>query len=154
IYGAGVTLPADGLWLPGPTGTPGHLWLADAVAGFCRVDPPAPTAPAGTLAAYNTATCVGPPALAKPRQPAFDSSVNVVYLPDDKGGAKGDGVVALTYDQNGTICKNPTTGALLGPETLCNPVVYDGQGALAGQRARAAGIDFTSPDHPLYVGFL
>ena len=154
IYGNGVTLPADGLWLPGPAGTPGHLWLADARAGFCRVDPPAAGAPAGTLAAYNTSTCVGPPAIAKPGQPAFDNSVNVVYLPDDKGGNKGDGAVALTYDQNGTICKNPTTGALLGPETLCNPVVFDGAGALAGQKARASAIDFTSPDHPLYVGFL
>ena len=143
--GANVSLPNDGVWLPGPAGTPGHLWLADGRNGFCRVDGVAPNM------AENTATCNI--TSNKPGQPAFDSSVNVVYLPDDAGGAKGQGLIALTFDQNGTICRD-AAGNLLGAETVCNPVTIDPNAALDNQRAHAAGIDFTAPDHPVYVGFL
>lgn len=143
--GANVSLPNDGVWLPGPTGTPGHLWLADARNGFCRVDGAAPNF------AENTATCNT--TSTKPGQPAFDASVNVVYLPDDAGGAKGQGLIALTYDQNGTICRD-ALGNLRGAETVCNPVTIDPNAALDNQRAHAAGIDFTAPDHPVYMGFL
>ena len=143
--GANVSLPADGVWLPGPAGTPGHLWLSDSRNGFCRVDGTVPNM------AENTATC--DITSTKPGQPAFDASVNVVYLPDDAGGAKGVGLIALTYDQNGTICRD-SLGNLKGAETVCNPTTIDPNGTLDNQRAHAAGIDFSSPDHPVYVGFL
>lgn len=145
LYGSGVSLPADGVWLPGPAGSPGHLWISDGVAGFCRVDGTAPNA------VLNTATCNT--TTTKPGQPAFDNSVNVVYLPDDSGGHKGVGLVALTFDQNGTICRD-SLGNLKGAESICNPVVIDPNGALDTQRAHAAGIDFTAADHPVYIGFL
>jgi hypothetical protein len=150
IYGSGVTLPNDGVWLPGPAGTPGHLWISDGLSGFCRMDTnttPGATAPY----ALNSATCSF--ASAKPGQPAFDPSANVVYLPDDAGGAKGRGLIALTFDQTGTICLN-SDGSLVGPESVCNPVAIDPGATLDGQRIHAAGIDFTAPDHPVYVGFL
>src|SRR5262249_39546899 len=51
------TLPTGGAWLPGSLG--GHLWTADHLLGFCRID-------AGVI---NQATCAtGPKAVG---QPAF-----------------------------------------------------------------------------------
>src|SRR5207244_11789151 len=38
LFAASVTGPSGGLWLPGPPGTPGHLWVSGALKGFCRVD--------------------------------------------------------------------------------------------------------------------
>ena len=38
LFAGPVTGPAGGVWLPGPPGTPGHLWVSDAIVGFCRVD--------------------------------------------------------------------------------------------------------------------
>ncbi|TME96410.1 MAG: hypothetical protein E6I52_21075, partial [Chloroflexi bacterium] len=44
LYASAVTAPHGGLWLPGPAGTAGHLWISDAAQGFCRVDPTGLTA--------------------------------------------------------------------------------------------------------------
>src|SRR5438270_12783186 len=38
LFAGPVTGPAGGVWLPGPAGTPGHLWVSDAAVGLCRVD--------------------------------------------------------------------------------------------------------------------
>ena len=99
---------ATGLNSPGGTvRLGGHLWVADHVNGFCRLDPNAAT---GKLA-INTATCNT--AALSPGQPAFDPVTNSVYVPDNS--TKGNGVYRLSF--------NPTTetvrtSALLGSDVI------------------------------------
>ena len=129
-YGTGVTLPNDGVWMGS------HLWMADGVAGFCRVD----VNPSTGMGALNTSVCSL--ATKQPGQPAFDSANNLVYLPD--ATSKSVGVIRLQFDPAGTVC-----GA---PETVCNPVTMAPSQGLDGQRADAAAIDPTTGT--VYVGFL
>ena len=98
------SITATGLNTPGGTvRLGGHLWVADHVSGFCRLDPNAAT---GKLA-INLATC-NTAALA-PGQPAFDPVTNSVYVPDNS--TKGTGVYRLSFDP---LTETVRTSALLG----------------------------------------
>jgi hypothetical protein len=168
LYGSGVTLPNGGAWLPlydaagkprlNPDGTPtGHLWQSDNLAGFCRIDvnptPGASSPPTASGAPFfeNGSTCIV--SAKKPGQPALDpvqqpDGTHYVYLPDDS--TNGEGLFRVTYDPNGTVCRNPDN-TLKGPESVCNSVnIAPGQG-LAGQRASASAIDPSTGT--VYVGF-
>jgi chitobiase/beta-hexosaminidase-like protein len=137
IYGSGVSLPNDGVWLPGALG--GHMWIADGAAGFCRMD----AAPAGSAApfALNAATC--DITTTKPGQPVYDPNAqpdgtHFVYLPDQS--TKGLGVVRVNF--------NPTTEAIVAGSGVA---VAPGQG-LENQKTSGAALNPTSGT--LYVGFL
>jgi Chitobiase/beta-hexosaminidase C-terminal domain len=173
LYGSGVSLPGDGIWLPlysdaaGTTvkfnadGSPsGHLWLADSAAGFCRMDlNPAPGAGAPPSAAgapffLNSNTC--DLSVKKPGQTALDpkpqpDGTHILYITDS--GTQSVGLVRLTYDWAGNVCRT-AAGALMGPESLCKPVVVaPGQG-LDNQRADALAIDpSVGANGAVYVGF-
>jgi fibronectin type III domain protein len=116
-YAGPVSAPSGAVWLPGPTGTAGHLWISDASLGFCRVD-------ATGLAACNASAHT-------PGQVAFDSATSSVYLPDSALNSAGvyrlhfnqstetiDAVVQLrpTDGLGGnrptSVALDPTTGAL------------------------------------------
>ena len=130
LAGAGVTLPNDGVWL----GT--HLWIADGVNGFCRMDPD----PVSGIAAIQPSTCSL--AAAAPGQPAYDAASNSVYVPDSS--TKGAGIFRFQFDPTGATC-----GVA---ETVCKPVsVAPGQG-LEGQRIAGVALDPTTGT--LYLGLL
>jgi chitobiase/beta-hexosaminidase-like protein len=174
LYGSGVTLPNDGLWLPrysdaagttiafNPDGSPtGHLWMADGAAGFCRMDanpapgPQTPPSAAGAPFFMNTSTCnifsatPGQSALDPKPQP---DGTHIVYVTD--ASTRGLGLFRLTYDWAGTVCKNPD-GSLMGPESMCNPIVVAPGKGLEGQRADAVAIDpSVGANGAVYVGFL
>jgi hypothetical protein len=173
LYGSGVSLPGDGIWLPlysdaagttvkfNPDGSPsGHLWVADAAAGFCRMDlNPAPGAIAPPSAAgapffLNTNTC--DLSVKKPGQTALDpkpqpDGTHILYVTD--AGTQSVGLMRLTYDWAGTVCRT-VSGTLMGPESLCKPItVAPGQG-LDNQRADAVAIDpSVGANGAVYVGF-
>ena len=173
LYGSGVSLPDDGIWLPlysdaagttvkfNPDGSPtGHLWLADGAAGFCRMDANptpgagAPPSAAGAPFFLNANTC--DLSVKKPSQSALDpkpqpDGTHILYITD--AGTQSVGLIRLTYDWAGTVCRNPD-GTLKGPESLCNPVtVAPGQG-LDNQRADAVAIDpSVGAGGAVYVGF-
>jgi hypothetical protein len=87
LVASGITSPAGLLWLDGSLG--GHFWVADHVAGLCRVDGPLGSA---TLTHCDTTVkAVG--------EPAYDPVSHSVYVPDLS--AKSQGVWRLTF--------NPTT---------------------------------------------
>ena len=168
LYGSGVTLPNDGMWLPrysdaagttvafNPDGSPtGHYWIADGAAGFCRLDanPTAGTTAAPFVLNGNTCNIFSN----KPGQSALDpkpqpDGTHILYVTD--ASTRGVGLFRLTYDWAGTVCKNPD-GTLIGPESVCNPVIVaPGQG-LDGQRADAVAIDpSVGANGAVYVGFL
>ena len=173
LYGSGPSLPNDGIWLPlysdaagstvklNPDGSPtGHLWLADAAAGFCRMDvnptpgAGAPPSAAGAPFFLNNNTC--DLSVKKPGQSALDpkpqpDGTHILYITD--AGTQSTGLTRLTYDWAGTVCRT-ATGALMGPESLCNPIVVaPGQG-LDNQRADAVAIDpSVGANGAVYVGF-
>lgn len=102
------SIVATGLNSPGGTVQIGaHLWVADHVNGFCRLDPSAAT---GKLA-INAATCNT--AALSPGQPAFDPLTNSVYLPDNS--VKGTGVYRLTFSPTTETVR---TSALLGSNVI------------------------------------
>src|SRR5262245_2617599 len=89
LYAQSLTAPAGGLWLKGSLG--GHLWVSDALLGFCRVD----------AGAISQATCIGGAstktgAPVKPGQAAFDPARNLIYVPDLSG--KTTGLWRLTFN--------------------------------------------------------
>jgi hypothetical protein len=138
IYGSGVSLPNDGVWLPGALG--GHLWISDGAAGFCRMD--ANTA-AGAPApfALNSATC--DITTTKPGQPVYDPNAQAdgthfVYLPDQS--TKGLGVIRVKF--------NPTTETVVAGSGVA---VAPGQG-LENQKTAGAALNPVSGN--LYLGFL
>ena len=173
LYGSGVTLPNDGIWLPlysdaagttvklNPDGSPtGHLWMSDSASGLCRMDAnPAPGAQnpptaAGAPFFENNATCNV--FSNKPGQSALDpkpqpDGTHILYVTD--ANTTGLGLFRLTYDWAGTVCKNPN-GTPMGPESLCKPIIVaPGQG-LDGQRADAVAIDPSlGANGAVYVGF-
>ena len=138
LYGSGVSLPNDGVWLPGALG--GHLWISDGAAGFCRMDPnTAAGAPAPF--ALNSATC--DITTTKPGQPAYDPNAqpdgtHFVYLPDQS--TKGVGVVRVKF--------NPATETIVPGSGVA---VAPGQG-LEGQKTAGAALNPTTGT--LYLGFL
>jgi hypothetical protein len=174
LYGSGTSLPSDGLWLPRYTdatgttvafnadGSPtGHLWMADGAAGLCRMDTnPAPgvtSSPSAVGAPFflNSATCNV--FSTKPGQSALDpkpqaDGTHIVYVTD--AATRGVGVFRLTYDWAGSVCRNPDA-SLMGPESLCNPIIVaPGQG-LDGQRTDAVAIDpSVGANGAVYVAFL
>jgi len=138
IYGTGVSLPRDGVWLPGALG--GHLWISDNAAGFCRIDAnPAAGAPAPF--ALNSATC--DISTTKPGQPVYDpvaqaDGTHFVYLPDES--TAGVGVLRVKF--------NPTTETIVAGSAVA---LAPGQG-LENQKTSGAALDPTTGS--LYVGFL
>jgi chitobiase/beta-hexosaminidase-like protein len=138
IYGSGVSLPNDGVWLPGALG--GHLWIADGAAGFCRMDAnTAVGAPAPF--ALNSATC--DITTTKPGQPAYDPNAQAdgthfVYLPDQS--TKGQGVIRVKF--------NPTTETIVAGSGI---PVAPGQGL---ENQKTAGAALNPVSGTLYLGFL
>jgi hypothetical protein len=138
IYGSGVTLPNDGVWLPGALG--GHLWIADGASGFCRMDANS-TPGAAAPFALNPSVC--DLSTAKPGQPAYDphaqaDGTHFVYLPDQS--TRGVGVIRVKFD--------PTTETIVSGSAV---TVAPGQG-LDGQKTSGAAVEPSSGN--LYVGFL
>src|SRR5919199_5380377 len=111
LFAGPVTGPSGGLWLPGPPGTPGHLWVSDAIVGFCRVD-------AGALTSCNVAAKVA-------GQPSYDPATSNVYVPD--GSARGVGVVRLHFNQ--------------ATETIDATTVLRPTDGLAASRPQASAVD-------------
>jgi hypothetical protein len=112
----------------------GQVWVGDHVMGLCRVD-----AAPDTLHAVNADTCDPNGTVGSPGQPAFDSSNNYIYVPDNS--IKSAGVWRLTY--------HPDTGLVDNPTPL--------DASLAGLKtdALALGPDmFGVPNGALYVGSL
>lgn len=145
---AGVTAPLPGLILPGTALSPvngkpvRHLWFADHVNGFCRIDPDlASPAPFSTAAL----TCQSIGGLPVPQGPAvYDPATNFIYIADT--GAKSLGVVRLKY--------NPAAGAGQGAiDPLVAPLILGGVDScgLGGAKGRATAVGL-GPDGNLYVG--
>jgi hypothetical protein len=117
------------LWLPGPTPGSGHIWVADAAAGFCKVDP--------ALAAPSLTACAVLPAAFAAGSPAFDPRTNLVYIPDTAAG--GAGIVKLTF-----IPQTETVGG------VSNVVTANNLAKAAGAGATAPTAVTLGPDRELY----
>jgi hypothetical protein len=118
------------LWLPGAAAVPGHIWVSDAAAGFCKVDP--------TLPAPSLTACAVLPLGFAAGSPAFDKASNTIYLPDTT--ALGAGIMKMTY--------NPTTQTV-GAATTVTTVKALTASAGAGSTAPTA-LAF-GPDKKLYA---
>lgn len=120
----GITAPNGFLWL----GT--HLWVADTVDGFCRLD----LQPSGTFG-LNPFTCQ---ILSNGQagQPAYDPLTRSVYVPDSS--SKSLGVVRFTFDP-----VSETFG-------FSGAIIASNFG-LGGNQPIAAAL---GPDGNLYVSFL
>src|SRR5262245_29170418 len=110
LYAQSLTAPAGGLWLNGSLG--GHLWVSDALLGFCRVD----------AGAINQGPCIGGAAIktgapVKPGQSAFDPARNLIYVPDLSG--KTTGLWRLTFNPaTETVSKTEAIATTAGIGTL------------------------------------
>ena len=111
LFAGPVTGPSGGLWLPGPPGTPGHLWVSDSLRGFCRID-------AGLLTNCNIAAKAA-------GQPSFDATTSNVYLPDTS--ARGVGVLRLHFNQ--------------ATETIDAATTLRPTDALSASRPQASAVD-------------
>jgi sugar lactone lactonase YvrE len=133
LFGVNVTGPAGGALVDS------HFWVSDHAGAFCRMDLNQPPAPSGV---YGEALCyIGalPGAQDKPNQmgqPSWDTSRNLVYVPDYKSNSLG--VWRFTYSSS--------TQSMVGNPTLIAP----NQG-LGGLRPDATAL---GPDGNLYVGSL
>ena len=114
----------------------------------------APPSAAGAPFFLNANTC--DLSTKKPGQTALDpkaqpDGTHILYVTD--AGTQSIGLVRLTYDWAGTVCRT-ATGTLMGPESLCKPItVAPGQG-LDNQRADAVAIDpSVGANGAVYVGF-
>jgi hypothetical protein len=98
----GAALPLEGpqlslpnlVWLPGRGGASGHLWVADGVQRFCRLDP---TASGGLT--LNVGTCDA--TAANPGQVILDPNTNAdgthyVFIADKSNTTTG--AIRLTFD--------------------------------------------------------
>ncbi len=127
---ANGSIYANGLNSPGGTVFMGsHLWAADHVNGFCRLDKNATT---GKFT-INLATCNT--AAASPGQPTFDAATNSVYVPDNS--TQGKAVIRLKF--------NPVN------ETVGSPVALGSSVIVAGTKPTSTAL---GPDGNLYVGFI
>ncbi|MGJ7582824.1 fibronectin type III domain-containing protein [Variovorax sp. RHLX14] len=140
----GLTVPPNGVILKGAGINPAtnlpyrHLWLADHLRGFCRIDADI-DAPA-TTHDVNPATCL-PNAV--PQGPTvFDPLTNTIYFAD--GGAKGLGVVKMRFNPQGD------GGHGLVDLSLQEQIGAAGNGCgLPGNRTTSIAL---GPDGNLYVG--
>ncbi len=128
LYAGNATAPGGMVWLPGASGNPGNLWVADHLQGFGRLDETAPGGPS----VFNATTAV-----AGDGQPAFDSGNNFVYVPDSS--AHSVGIIRYRY--------NRTTRTLSSPVAI-NPTV--GGATLGANRPFGCAISGTT----IYVSFL
>lgn len=141
---SGLTVPPNGVILKGAGINPAtnlpyrHLWFADHLRGFCRVDGDIDE-PAVTHD-INPATCL---ANAVPQgSTVFDPLTNNIYFAD--GGAKGLGVVKMRFDPAGD-----------GGHGVVDPTFQEQLGAAGGgcglpnNRTTAIAL---GPDGHLYVG--
>lgn len=86
MYLQGVTAPMGGIWVEDGIGPAhGHLWIADHLQGFCRLNPNADNSGATLLTSSCKPTGDG--------QPAWDPINRLAYSPD--GSAKSVGVMRL-----------------------------------------------------------
>ncbi|HET9837334.1 MAG TPA: hypothetical protein VFR84_03805, partial [Candidatus Angelobacter sp.] len=83
LYASGLTQPLGMNWL----GT--HAWISDKTQGFCRIDPSSP----GVAALSN---CFKPSGAFVPGQASFDSSRNLIYIPD--AATTSAGIYRVAYD--------------------------------------------------------
>lgn len=132
----GITAPQGALFLPGNLG--GHWWVADHLAGLCRLDaaPAGSPASAGPLALNAGACGTGN---VNATQPVYDPAAQAdgthfVYV--GEVAKTGVGVVRHSF--------NPAT------ETLSNPTTIAPGLGLDGPRPTALAL---GPDGALYVGF-
>src|SRR5689334_17233249 len=87
IYLQGATAPTGGVWVEDGTGlAKGHLWIADHLQGFCRLDP---GNNGNTAATLNTASCK----LNLDGQPSYAPIPQLAFAAD--GSAKSVGVARL-----------------------------------------------------------
>ena len=120
-----LTLPQSGVFVPGALG--GHVWLADAVNGFCRVDPQ----PLGGALLTNCRV----DGARTPQQATYDPVRKLVYVADKS--TRSQGVAAYTFD--------PATETL-GTVSLITVVPQPG--------FRPSAVALSSDGNTLYVGFL
>jgi hypothetical protein len=125
LFGDGLTFPQAGVFLPGALG--GHVWLGDAVNGFCRVDPQA----GGGVLLTNCRTDGAKSAA----QATFDPVRNIVYVADKSTQSKS--VAAFAF--------SPATETL-GAVSIIPVVPASGM--------RPAGVALSSDGNTLYVGML
>jgi uncharacterized repeat protein (TIGR01451 family) len=130
LYTPGVNAPGGLLWLPGNLG--GHLWVADHVDGFCRLDPAGPN----NYAKTNCASALTGLPITSPGQASYDPATNSVYLPDNAAGPAATAVWRLQYD--------PVTETVGSPVSLAP--VNDATGIPERPTGTAIG-----PDGHLYV---
>lgn len=129
LYANGVTSPG------GLTKIGNDIWVSDHLQGFCRLRPPTTFSAPGSI---DDATCVIN--AVSPGQATFDSSRNLVYVPDNS--SKSQGVWRYTW--------TPTT------RRLARPVLISGTregtvNSLIKLRATATAMDRNGN---LYVGTL
>jgi len=83
LYARGVTQPAGMNWIGS------HAWISDRAQGFCRIDPSSP----GVAALSN---CFKPSAAFVAGAASFDSTRNLIYIPDAAAGSSG--IFRVAYD--------------------------------------------------------
>jgi uncharacterized repeat protein (TIGR01451 family) len=143
-FATGLTTPAGGLVLSGTainpaTGNPfRHLWTADAVNGFCRLDPDVDSAAAHAI---NPATCLSTVAggAFNAAQMTLDPATNTIYAVD--GGNKAGIFVlhVLADGDTGHGLMDQVNTSVLAP--TCGIAVNQPNATSLG------------PDGNLYVGF-
>lgn len=133
LFGTQVTGPAGGALVDG------HFWVSDHLGAFCRMDQTGSGALAGTFAeavCYVGALPGARDRTNQPGQPSWDSSRNLVYVPDYKSNSLG--VWRFTYA--------PATQTMTGLPAQIAP-----NAGLGGLRPDATAL---GPDGNLYVGSL
>jgi uncharacterized protein DUF11/fibronectin type III domain protein len=143
-FATGLTTPAGGLVLSGSainpaTGNPfRHLWTADAVNGFCRLDPDVDTPAAHTI---NPATCLSTVAggAFNGAQVTLDPATNTMYAVD--GGGKA-GIFVLHFLPSGD-----------SGHGLMDQVNQSSLAPGCGIATNQPNATSLGPDGNLYVGF-
>jgi Chitobiase/beta-hexosaminidase C-terminal domain/Bacterial Ig-like domain len=126
IYASPVTGAGGQVWMGD------HLWVADHIEGFCRLDDPDP-ADADPSREINTATC--DTSAVSPGQPTYDQATQSIYIPDNS--SQSQGIWRLKFD--------PVS------ETVGSPLLLASGTGLAGLRTTTTALD-VGPDGDLYVG--
>ena len=128
-----ITKPGGGVWLPGPTGSPGHYWMPDAVLGICEVVAQAGPPPSTTNKCNGTAKAG--------TQAIYDSVAKKLYVAD--GSTTSVSVVRFNYDNASESLSSPVAIQVPNPTAV-------GGGTGGG---RTASIALSPTGSKLYVGY-